>query len=38
MKYVPERPEDIYRISLNNGEGVAEETQEKLRAIFDEKW
>ena len=38
MKYVPQRPEEKYRIRLDNGEGISNETQEHLRTIFDEIW
>ena len=38
MKYEPERPDEKYRIRLDNGEGVTEETQEHLRTIFDKIW
>ena len=38
MKYDPKRPDEIYKIRLDNGEGVTKETQEQLRTILDEIW
>ena len=38
MKYEPERPDEKFRIRLDSGDGIPEETQDKLRTIFDEIW